>query len=295
MIDKPQGARPEAFERPGGLLSKIDQHLVMYHEPRSVHAEQYRSCRTNLTALNRVGAPWAMTITSSRKGEGKSVTAANLAACLAELPGTKVCLVDVDFRASSQHAMYGVEPTAGVTDLILGEASFKDVLNPTLVSNLDLIASGPEPDSPAELLGSDRFENLVHELKRRYSWILIDTPPIHPYTDACVVTKVTNGALVVVRLGETDRELVNRTLDNITSAGGTVLGTFLTGTQPDKEELERHGYYRVEGADKDVVRDEEQRRRARERAEKRLKSQERAYLKRQKRAADEQGDDEAPV
>lgn len=286
--------RPEAFERPGGLLSKVDHHVVMYHDPRSVQAEQYRTCRTNLSALNRVGAPWAVVLTSSQRGEGKSVTAANLAACMAELPGTRVCLVDLDFRAPSQHDMFGTEAGAGVTALIHGEASFKDVVRPTLVPQLELIPAGPEPDNPAELLGSDRFENLVQELKRRYSWVLIDTPPVHPFTDACVVTKLTNGALVVVRLGETDRELVNRTLDNITSAGGAVLGTFCTGVQPHKEEYDRHGYYQLEGADRALHRDEMQRRKARERAERRLRSQEKAFLKRRQKEQDAD-DDDAPV
>lgn len=231
------------FERPGGLLSQVDQNLIMYHEPRSLHAEQYRACRTNLNALNRQGGPWAIVVTSSMKGEGKSVSAANLAACLAEMPGARVCLLDTDFRAPSQGQIFGIDAEVGMTELILDEASFKDVVNPTVVRNLDLIPAGDEPDSPAELLSSERFANLLQELKRRYSWVVIDTPPVNPYTDGCMLASITNGALVVIRMEETQRDLVQRTFQNIRTAGGDVLGTILTGLAPDRDDSDRAGYY----------------------------------------------------
>ena len=175
-------------ERPGGLLSSIAQNVVMYHDPRSMHAEQYRTCRTNLTALNRAGAPWAVVVTSSRKGEGKSVTAANLAVCLAEMPAMRVCLIDGDFRAAAQSELFGVDNTPGLADLLGDHAKLGHVMRTTALSKLDVIPAGDEPASTAEMLGGERFANLLGELKRRYSWIVIDTPPVQPYTDACVAT-----------------------------------------------------------------------------------------------------------
>lgn len=274
---------PDEFERPGGRLSKVDGHLVMYHEPRSLHAEQYRSCRTNLVALNRGGAPWALVVTSSQAGEGKSVTAANLAVCMAELPGSRVCLVDCDFRAPTQSTVFGQQPGQGLTELIVDDARWSEVVRETVIPDLDIIPAGREPESTAELLGSDRFNDLVHELKRRYTWIILDTPPVHPYTDACVLSSVANGALIVVRLQETPRELVNRTIDSITTAGGRVLGTFLTGLQPDRDETERQQYYRVPGSPEGSPEDADKRREQLKR-EKHLKKQERAWLKKQRKA-----------
>ncbi len=287
---------PTEFERPGGLLSRVDQNLIMYHDARSLHAEQYRACRTNLTAMNREGGPWALVVTSSVKGEGKSVTTANLAACMAELPGTRVCLLDTDFRAPSQSGIFGIPEEPGISELILDEASFKDVLYPTVVKNLDLVPAGREPASPAELLSSERFINLLQELKRRYSWVIIDTPPVNPYTDGCVLAAITNGALVVLRMEETNRELVQRTMQNIRTAGGRVLGTFLTGLAPDRDDSDRAGYYRVDASDREMTRKGSARLKARKKAEARLRQQEKAYLRKvNKQQRKEEEEDEPQV
>ena len=284
-------------ERPGGLLSKVDGHLVMYHEPAGLQAEQYRACRTNLTALNTGGAPWAVVVTSSKRGEGKSVTAANLAACLAELPGTRVCLLDLDSRKPSLTELLGIDLEVGVTELVRGEATFNEVKVASIIPNMDVIGSGSEPHSPAELLGSEQFVNLMEELKRRYSWIILDAPPVNPWTDACVVSALVNGALLVVRLQDMPRHVVNRSIENIGAAGGRVLGSFLTGLIPDAADDSSHyGYGRAFVANYGDEEDSEgSRLKQREKAEKRLRKQERAFLKRltkkQKRAAD----DDAPV
>jgi capsular exopolysaccharide synthesis family protein len=274
---------PDTPERPGGLLSRIAQNVVMYHDPRSLHAEQYRTCRTNLTALNRGGAPWAIVVTSSRKGEGKSVTAANLAVCLAEMPATRVCLIDGDFRAAAQSEIFGVDNTPGLSELLGDQAKLGHVMRPTTIGKLDVIPAGDEPNSSAELLGGERFANLLGELKRRYSWIVIDTPPVHPYTDACVATSLTNGALLVVRMQATQRDLVQRAAQSIVAAGGKLLGTFLTGLPPDREQYNYYTYDRTRSSDSTRGKHELQRQRARREAERRLRQQEKAYLKHARR------------
>lgn len=278
---------PPSAERPGGLLSRVTQALVMYHQPRSLHAEQYRAFRTNLAALNRGGGPWAVALTSSRKGEGKSVTAANVAACLAEQPGARVCLVDVDFRRPALARLFGLEDRPGAAELLQDKASLKQVLRPTVVPGLDLLPAGEEPRNPAELLGSERFANLLAELKRRYTWILVDTPPVHPFTDACVLAPRCNGVILVVRMEETARELVQRAMQSVQRAGGRILGSFLTGMATDREDADRIGAYRLErqeAGDSEAAA-------ARREAERRLREQEQAWLKKQaeERRAAEQG------
>jgi len=275
--------RPQPIERPSGMLSKVDPHLIMYHDARALHAEQYRTFRTNLVALNKDGGPKAIVITSSMKGEGKSVTAANLSACIAELPATRVCLVDTDFRAPSQATLFGLEDRAGITELLGDEVSLRDVLRATVVPGLEVLGPGREPDNPARLLGSERFVNLVNELKRRYSWVIIDTPPVNPYTDACVLATISDGAVLVVRMNETPRALVSSSLRNMESAGGRMLGLFLTGLEPDRDDSPRYGYYRVDPDDKQRAREDRARLKAKRRTEKALVKQEKAYLRKQKR------------
>jgi capsular exopolysaccharide synthesis family protein len=269
---------PAQAERPGGLLSRVSSALLLYHDPRSPHAEQYRAFRTNLTALNRGGGPWAVVFTSARKGEGKSITTANVAACLAELPGSRVCLLDVDFRRPALAALLGLDNQPGLTELLSDEANLQRVLRPTVVPGLDLLPAGDEPRNPAELLGGERLANLLAELKRRYTWILIDTPPVNPFTDACVLAPRTNGVVVVVRMEQTPRDLVQRSMQSIQRAGGKVLGSFLTGMASDREDADRGGYARIdrEGESQDAGRSA-----ARREAEKRLRGQEQAWLKKQ--------------
>jgi capsular exopolysaccharide synthesis family protein len=283
---------PAKAERPGGLLSRVSSALVLYHDPRSPHAEQYRAFRTNLTALNRGGGPWAVVFTSSRQGEGKSITVANVAACLAELPGTRVCLLDVDFRRQAQGPLLGLDHQPGLTELLQDEANLQRVLRPTVVPGLDLLPAGDEPRNPAELLGGERLANLLSELKRRYSWILIDTPPVHPFTDACVLAPRTNGVVVVVRMEQTPRDLVQRSMQSIQRAGGRVLGSFLTGMATDRDDADRGGHYRLdrEGEGQDAGQAA-----ARRDAEKRLREQEQAWLRRQedeRRAAEREREPE---
>jgi len=266
---------PPPAERPAGSPSKISSAIVVCHEPRCMQAEQYRAFRTNLTALNRAGGPWALVFTSSRKGEGKSVTVANVAGSLAELPGQRVCLMDVDFRRPAQADLLGLPRAPGVSELLQGTHTLQQVVQSTYCSALDLIASGEEPRSPAELLGCERFANLLGELKRRYSWVLIDTPPVHPYTDACVLAARCNGAVLVVRMEGTSRDLAQRAMQSIRRAGGKVLGSFLTGLPADREDADRTGRYHVDRSDPRAP----DRARARHDAERRLKEQEQAWIK----------------
>lgn len=273
--------RPPHAERPGGLLSRIGGHLVMYHAPRSPHAEQYRACRTNLAALNRNGAPWVIVVTSSRKGEGKSVTAANLAACFAELPGARVALVDADFRAPSQAGLFSLPNEPGLTDVIEERAQLKDVALRSVLENLEIYPAGKAPRRPAELLGGERFAAVLAELRRRHTWVLIDTPPVNPYTDGCVLAARCQGALLVVRMEETQKGLVQRSVQSLTRAGAKVLGTFLTGLSPDGAEADRYGYGHVD-EDDNLLRSEYRKEKARLEAEKALRKQEQAWLEEQK-------------
>lgn len=285
----PASGDPARFERPGGLLSKVDGHVVIYHDPHSLQAEQYRSLRANLVARNPGGAPWAIVMTSARKGEGKSVTAVNLAACLAELPGARVCLVDLDCRSPSLAPLLGVTGKKGVTDLLDGRAKLLEVLRPTLLHGLDCIPAGAEPENPSELLGNDAFTAFIDDLKRRYSWIVLDAPPVNPFTDPCVAAARCEGAIMVVRLQTAARELVSASVDAIRNAGGKLLGTFVTGLSADVDHDDT-GEYAVPGSGRRAVLGGEK---AARKQERQLIKEEKATLKARKKGRN--ADDQHPV
>ena len=209
----------------------IDLHLGVYHDPRSPVAEQYRSFRTNLLALNPEGAPRAISITSSIKGEGKSVTAGNLALALVELPDTRVLVIDADLRAPRMAALLGTPIEPGLSDLLLDGLPLDRVIIPTLVPNLSVLPAGREVRNPSELLGSTRIRDLVNALKAEYNYLLFDTAPVLPFADAPVLGARLDGTLMVVRLDKTPRDQIERSLETLRAAGNNVIGTFLAGSR----------------------------------------------------------------
>lgn len=211
----------------------IDPHLVMYHEPQSPVAEQYRTFRTNLVAMNSGGAPRALAITSTIKGEGKSVTTANLALALAELPDTRVLVVDADLRAPAQSTLLGIPREPGLSDLMQDFAPLDRVIARTSVPGLSLLPAGKAVRNPSELLGSSRMGDLVSALKAEFNYILFDSPPSLPFVDAAVLGHRLDGILFVVRMEKTPRGQVSRALELLRSAGCNVLGSFLAGSRTD--------------------------------------------------------------
>jgi capsular exopolysaccharide synthesis family protein len=209
----------------------IDLHLVMYHDPRSPVAEQYRTFRTNLLAINPDGAPRALSVTSSLKGEGKSITAANLALSLVELPDTRVLLLDADLRDPRIADLMGTSIEPGLSDLLLDGLPLDRVIYPTLVPNLSVLPAGREVRNPSELLGSTRVADLVSALKAEYNYLLFDTPPVLPFADAPVLGARLDGSLLVVRLDKTPREQAERSLATMRAAGNNVIGCFLAGSR----------------------------------------------------------------
>ncbi len=221
----------------------VDPHLVVYHDPRAILSEQYRHFRTNLLALNKDGSPKSVVFTSSHKGEGKSISVANIALSLVELGNTRVCLVDTDFRAPVLGKMFGIGEEPGLSDMLLEGLSLDKVLHQTKTENLRLICSGREPRNPTELLGSERMLDLASALKKDFQYILFDTPPIFPYSDACILGSRCNGIILVVRMDHTPKSTVEKAVKSAESAGGKVIGTFLTAIRPIGKEYTREYYY----------------------------------------------------
>lgn len=234
---------PEAGDPPIIVItdSSIDPHVVVYHEPKSIQAEQYRAFRTNMLAMEKGRGSRAIAITSSMKGEGKSLSAVNIAICLAEAPRLRVCLLDTDFRAPRIGALLGLGRGPGLSDLLLDDRELGDVLCETKVRDLCVIRAGREPRNPAELLGSDRVGDLLATLKTEFTHIICDTPPVNPYTDAAVLGARMDGVLLVVRMGKTNREQAERAKNILERARNNVIGTFLTEVASDAEETD---YYR---------------------------------------------------
>lgn len=200
--------------------------LVSQLDTRTGRGEAFRTLRTNLRFVDIDKPPRAVVITSSIASEGKSTTACNLAITLASA-GVRVILVEGDLRRPRVADYMGLDGSVGLTDVLIGRAALDVVLQPWASSTLSVLASGPLPPNPSELLSSAQMNELLHAMQARADIVLIDAPPLLPVTDAAILSRECDGALVIVRHGKTTREQLARSLDALKSVDARVLGTVL--------------------------------------------------------------------
>ncbi|MHC6591785.1 tyrosine-protein kinase domain-containing protein [Arthrobacter sp. C152] len=213
-------------------------------------AEALRELRTNLTFLDVDNPPRVIVVTSSVSGEGKSTIAANLASAMAAA-GEDVIVVDGDLRHPSIARIFGVVPGIGITDILTGKARVDDVLQQRSdLPNLRILGSGRIPPNPSELLSSRAMKQLIGSLSDR-GVVIIDAPPLLPVTDAVLLARVADGAIVVVRAGRTTKEQLSKSLGNLRRVSASVLGTLLNYV-PAKE-FDGYSYYTPEQEPADAV------------------------------------------
>jgi len=227
------GGRADAEPEETFLLVErvVSPYLVAFHRPLGPQAEQYRALRNKIMAMNRAGLSRVVLITSAMPGDGKSVTAGNLAAVLGELERTPVLLVDADLRRPGLERLLGLTSRAGLADLLQGAVPLEDAVRPSVLPGVDLLGAGTPIPHPGGLLASSRIRDLFAALKERYRYVLVDSPPALPVTDAAALAPQSDGVLLVVRLDHTPRPAVERTLSLLRGVGGAVLGVFITGVK----------------------------------------------------------------
>ncbi len=200
--------------------------LVSQLDSRTGRGEAFRTLRTNLRFVDVDNPPRVVVITSSVASEGKSTTACNVAITLASA-GVRVILVEGDLRRPRIADYMGLDGSVGLTDVLIGRAALDVVLQPWGNSTLSILASGPLPPNPSELLGSAQMGEIIGAMRTRADIVLIDAPPLLPVTDAAVLSRECDGALVIVRYGKTTKEQLTRSLDALSSVGARVLGSVL--------------------------------------------------------------------
>ena len=206
------------------------EELVMCCDPYSQIAEQYRRLRNSLQALNPDGAARSILMTSSLDGEGKTVSAMNLGLALAELPQTRVLVVDADLVHPGIEAMLGLPRRQGFAELLMGRLVMDQAIRTTSVERFDVMGPGSAPRNVAEILNVDRIRAVLNALKRRYDYVLIDVPPVLTMNHPSVLGSIVDGILLVVRLGKTPKPLVEEAFSMLENLGGNVLGTCVTGS-----------------------------------------------------------------
>jgi capsular exopolysaccharide synthesis family protein len=195
--------------------------------PRSGVAEAYRTLRTNIEFAS-VDAPIrTLLVTSAVAGEGKTITAANLAVVFAQA-GRQVLLVDADLRKPGVHLVLDLPNTHGLTTLLRSdEVSLDAVAQPTEQANLRVLTTGPLPPNPAELLGTQRTRAVLERLKVGGDLLIFDSPPLHAFTDPAILSSFLDGTLLVIDASRGRRGAVRLGCDALAKAGAHVLGAVL--------------------------------------------------------------------
>ncbi|CAL9677871.1 hypothetical protein SUDANB105_08182 (plasmid) [Streptomyces sp. enrichment culture] len=189
----------------------------------SKRAEAFRKLRTNLQFSQVDDQPKIIVVTSSMPGEGKTNTAMNLALSLAEA-GVSTCLVDADLRRPCVAATLGLVQDAGLTTVLIGQVCLEDVMQ-QFGEGLSVLASGPVPPNPTELLASTRMREVLRELASTHEVVIVDSAPLLPVADTVGLSPLAHGALLVVRATVTRRDQVRASMESLDRVGVRVLGT----------------------------------------------------------------------
>ncbi|MCK9876289.1 polysaccharide biosynthesis tyrosine autokinase [Frankia sp. Ag45/Mut15] len=221
--------------------------LITSARPHSARAEAFRQLRTNLQFVDVDADPRSIIVSSAVPGEGKTTTVCNLAISLAQ-SGHRVCLIEGDLRRPSFSAYLGVESAAGLTSVLIGAADLDDVLQPwgegrVGSGRIEVLASGPVPPNPSELLGSRNMADLLDVLHARFDFVLIDAPPLLPVTDAAVLASRADGVLLVARIGKTRREQLRQAADALRAVDARVVGTVLNMVPTKGPDAHYYGQY----------------------------------------------------
>lgn len=219
--------------------------LVGFGDGHSSSAEAYRQIRTNLQFLDVDNPPRVMVITSAVPNEGKTTTALNLGFALGE-SGHQVILVEADLRRPRLAKYLQLVENVGMTNVLSGAAELEEVLQPTANPAVTVLAAGPHPPNPSELLGSARLQTLLSTLRGRFDYIIFDAPPLLPVTDGAVLTALADGAILVARHGHTERDKLARAAENLRSVDGRVLGTILNMVPVKSSGYDYAYYYETE-------------------------------------------------
>ena len=213
-------------------------------------AEAYRQLRTNLQFLNVDEPPKVIMISSAVPSEGKTTVAVNLALTLAEA-GRSVILVEGDLRRPRVTRYLGMVGGAGLTNILAGSAEVEEVLQPYGDGDLQVIAAGPTPPNPSELLASSQMFKLIDELRGKNDFVLIDAPPLLPVADASGLAVIVDGVVLSVRYGSTRKEQLQQTRATLDRVGARTLGVILNIVPPKAEVISAYGYGYGYGYDAD--------------------------------------------
>ena len=222
--------------------------MFIHENPKSHVAECVRALRTNVMFSAAEQQQKTFVVCSANAKEGKTTIVMYLGTTIAQ-SGEKVLLVDTDMRRPRLHVSTNVQREPGLSNLLLGDENYDELIRATEVPNLYVLPCGPLPPNPAELLMTKRFEHVLAELRKRFSKVILDSPPLQPVTDAVVLARQTDGVILVARSGRTIRDELRRSANMLRSVDARIFGVVLN--ELDRSYRESSYYYTYYGVAED--------------------------------------------
>lgn len=206
-----------------------EQKFLLHENSNFFLKEAYKTLRTNVNfALTDEERCKVITVTSSLRSEGKSITALNLSISFAQAD-KKVLVIDCDMRRPKVHRLLSVSSPFGLSNVLMDSSLLVGAILPVPEFGVDVLLAGDIPPNPSELLGSSRMENLLEHLKTVYDYIILDSPPVNMVTDAVVLAPLTSGILFVIRSKQTDKYALSYAMEQLEYAKVKVLGFVYNG------------------------------------------------------------------
>lgn len=210
--------------------------LIAHNDLKNPATEAYRVIRTSIQFAQAGKELKTLAVTSCMPNEGKSITVANLAVVLTQA-GKSVLLLDCDMRNPTVHKNFNLSNKVGLSSCISMGTALSDAVQKTSIEGLYALTGGVIPPNPSELLGSEQMKNVLQRAKEQYDYVLIDTPPVMPVTDALIVGRFVDGMILVIASAEVKVEMARDVKNQLVNAGANILGVVL-----NKVRSEHHGY-----------------------------------------------------
>lgn len=212
-----------------GILAtgSSDFEFIVARKPDSIPAESFRALRTRVQ-FSRVDTESVKTIliTSSAPSEGKTMICTNLAGSFA-LSNKKTIIIDCDLRKPRIHSFFKTNRYPGVVDYLFGQVSLEEIIRPSEIPDLFFITAGTIPPNPSEILESQRMKDFINDMKQKYDYVLLDSPPVIAVTDSEILARIADVTALVVSANTTEIELMMRSLEIIQQDNINFIGTIL--------------------------------------------------------------------
>jgi capsular exopolysaccharide synthesis family protein len=214
------------------LLGGTDVSVQPVHLYARAVGEAFGSIRTSLL-LGQAQSAHTILVTSPMSGDGKSITASHLAIAFAR-HGCRTLLLDCDLRDPIQHLIFRLDSDIGLSSVLTAQTLVEDAIQPTWCPGLDMMACGPVPKNPSDLLAGPDFNQLLTSLSEKYDRVIIDSPPLGAAADARILAASSDATLLVLRMNLSARASSVEAVSSLKTAGARLVGAIANGTPPEK-------------------------------------------------------------